>query len=161
VNENDDHTPLIYRVIGQMGLSADEADEAFSEGLVSLASAQLSYDPQKAVPIASWLAMNIRWSLSNWVKKERIRRSRSFRLEEIPEPTETRLSTLVEYSQVIAQVKSLLTDEEQLVILASACGFLGRELARHLGRSEAYVSEVKWQARQKLINELKVGGIDG
>lgn len=143
-----DNTPLIYRVIGQMRLGSEETEEAFSEGLVALAEAEKTFQPERGVPQANWLAQYIRWSLATWITKERQRQGQT-----LPMPVEVARrveSGRDEFNALMAQMAVILTEEERFVTLALAWGYKGKEVAKCLGRSQTYVSNVKHRARYKL-----------
>ena len=147
VADVSEHLPLLYRVIGQMGLSANEVDEAYSEGLVALTQAGNTYDPSRG-PLPHWLARNVRWNLLNWITSERRRQSHQFPIA--PEAPLKALSRPEGFSLVIAQANAILSEEERLVTFALAWGYSGKEVARYLKRSPSYVTGVKQQARAKL-----------
>lgn len=148
-----EHMPLIYRVIGQMGLSNYEIEEAYSEGLVAITEAARTFDPDKGVPPAYWLAQNIRWSLNTWIAKERRRQSRhspmGLEVSEVP------FSSPYGFGLTIAQANTILSEEERLVLYALAWGYKGTEVAKRLGRSSSYVTTVK-QAAQRKLRDAKI-----
>lgn len=147
----EDNTPLIYHVIGQMGLRSNEVDEAFSEALVSLAKAEKSFNPDKGVPRANWLAMNVRWDLLIWAGYERRRQAATMSLES----TEVPFSAFMDFAHSMRQIRAQLTEEEFLVVSALAWGYTGGEVAKVLRRSQTYVSDVKASAQAKLRQSLR------
>ena len=151
---NDDigqHVPLVYRVIGQLNLDLNEQDEAFSQGLVALAEAGISYKPERG-PLVNWLARNIRWSLLNWVTAERQRQSRQVPVD--PESPLRAQSKPDGFGWTLAQAKALLTEEEATVLEAIALGYSGKEISQRLGKTQTWVSDTKNGAQSKLRKVL-------
>lgn len=141
-----DHIKLIYRIINQMGLKGDNAEECFSESLVTITKAAQDYDPDKGVPVANWLAMNIRYGILNWLNAQHptVRLLPSVQLQRNPSNGRTELN------EVLGRVKTLLTDEERRIILATALGFTGKEIADALGVSPVEVFRKKKKIRLKI-----------
>ena len=140
------HLPLISRVIGQMGFKGDAAEEAFSEGLVALTEAARKYDPGRNVPVANWLAINIRWSLQTWRSKQHL----TFELpQHLLAPKRTEESS-AELKEVLTRAELILTPIERQVILAHAYGYKGREIAKTMGKSTGWVSKTLKRAQTKL-----------
>lgn len=142
------HLPLIHRVIGQLHLYGDMKEEAFSEALVSITEAAQTYDPSKGVPVAHWLAKNIRWSLATWIAKQKA-------TVELPVKTPVRaseeaLSARTELNLLLTRMKDLLSQDERLVLLYSAAGYKGIEIAKMSGMSPVQVSLLKTAAQRKL-----------
>lgn len=149
MNDPTTHIPLIYRVIGQMGLTASEADEAFSIGLLAITEGSLSYDPERQVPLANWLALNIRTSIYNWRKKQR-RTITSGLYHLWPHKDEQEISL----SEVVRIAERILTEQEKIVLFGIAAGFKGYEIAEKLHVSQKRVSIVKKRAQEKLKARL-------
>lgn len=146
VIDPSEHLKLIHRVIHQMGLHGDEAEEAYSESLVAITTAAQTYDPGKGVPLANWLAKNIRWGIQNWRHKQRP----SYPIMDVVETPRDVLSARTDFKAVLTQVEKLLTPLERQVILAGAWGYSGKEIARALKITEVEVSRAKTRARAKL-----------
>lgn len=141
-----EHLRLIHRVIYQMGLRGDLAEEAFSEGLVHITVGAQSYNPEKGVSVASWLAQNIRWGLYKWLDKQRP----AYNVDDIPLQTrEESFSKVIEYREVLGRLAKL-TELQRTVVLAEAFGFKGVEVARRLGVSPVSISKAKHRAMEKL-----------
>lgn len=154
------HLPLIGHVIKQMGLRGSTADEAFSEGLVAITKAAIKYDPGRNVPLANWLAQNIRWGINSWLEKERrinylipdqppaIDDTDNFMdAIEAPENVE---SSRAAFKEALALMERLLTAQERLILLATAWGYTGVEIAKSLNLSTVQVSVIKTKAQAKL-----------
>lgn len=142
-----EHLRLAHRVIGQMGLRGDIAEEAFSESLVLITEAAISYDESRNVPLANWLARNIRWGISKWLDKQKP----VMHMEEdfvFPERTEN-FTKVIEYRELLGRL-SKLTLMERTVVLSEAFGYKGIEVAKRLGISPVSVSKIKRRARRKL-----------
>ena len=151
------HLPLIHRVIKQLNLYGDMKEEAFSEGLVLITEAAKSYDPSREVPLANWLAKNIRWGLATWITKQKA-------TVELPatmplEGAQRALSARTELTLLLARMQELLTPQERAVILYSAAGYKGIELAKLTGLTPVRISNIKKAAQRKLQedNNLLVG----
>lgn len=143
------HIPLIHRVINQMGFEGTDREEAFSEGLVAITEAAIKYDPSKNVPVASWLARNIRWSLINWRNSQR----QTYQLEDVETPKDS-LTDRVELLEALFHVNQLPPIQRQ-IILATARGIPGKRIAESLGITEVAVSRAKKKAQEKLRELLK------
>lgn len=149
MEELDQHIPLIYRVIGQMGLKGDTAEEAFSEGLVAITIASTTFNPDKDVPLANWLAMNVRWSLRRWIAKQH----QNIPLEYLPsEPEHPEIP--IEFNEVIDKMQSVLSEKERKVLLAHAYGFTGKRISEVMKISEKQVTQIKQRAQRKLKKEF-------
>lgn len=144
------HLPLINRVIRQLNLRGDMAEEAFSEGLVVLTEASQKYDPSHEVPLVNWLGLNLRWSLMSWLDKQH---------HTVPLPTiagkeleslNTRPDHRVELKETLARMETLLTYQERQVIIALALGYTGEQIAKALDITPVKVSRLKKKAREKL-----------
>lgn len=167
------HLPLIHRVISQMHLYGDMKEEAYSEGLVAITEAAQTYDPSKGIPVAHWLAKNIRWSLATWIAKQRVNVSleaRPLRLvgdkerDIVPNPSigsrlearegsEEAFSRRIELNSLLGRMQELLTQDERLVLLYHAAGYKGIEIAKMSGMSPVQVSLLKTAAQRKLRDE--------
>lgn len=141
-----EHIRLIYRVINQMGIKYSDKDEAFSEGLVALTEAAQTFDPERNVPVAAWLARNIRWSLKTW-------RANQYWSYQIPVQAEAKESVdyRTEFNEVLKKLSSVLSPREQLILLATALGYNGVEVAKFLHLEPMAVSRRKAKIRKKLI----------
>lgn len=139
-----EHLNLVRRVIRQMGLQGDDAEEAFSESLLTITEAAQKYDPSRSVPLANWLARNVRWGIINWM-----RRTRTW----YPIPDAQPARDTFENSEYVNELLELLrklTPREQYVLVASAAGYTGKEIAKRMGISATKVSEIKYEAKVKL-----------
>lgn len=146
-----EHIPLIYRVIHQMHLVGDTAEEAFSEALVAITVAAQTYDPGYNVPVANWLARNIRWSLQTWLHKQHA----TVDISIIPiENTRETLQSKTELNDVLMLARNILTPMEYEVIMADAAGYSGREIAKHLGMPAVWVSRTKFKGQEKMRNNF-------
>lgn len=135
-----------------MSLYGDMKEEAFSEGLVLITEAAKTYDPGKGVPVANWLAKNIRWGLATWVARQKA-------TVELPVKTPVRaseeaLSARTELALLLGRMQALLTTDERLVLLYSAAGYKGIEIAKMSGMSPVQVSMLKTAAQRKLKEEI-------
>ena len=130
-----------------MGLRGDTAEEAFSESLVIITEAAMSYDPRHNVPLVNWLGRNIRWGLYKWLDKQHpavnIDDTMPLRARE------ESFSKVIEYRELLDRL-ARLTELERTVLLAEAFGWKGVEVARKLGISPVRVSKIKHRARKKL-----------
>lgn len=144
-----EHIPLIYRVINQMGLKGDIADEAFSEGLVILTKASQSFDSSKNIPVANWLAMKIRWSLKKWLWQ--YRRPITY-IGNYYQYIET-IDFKVELDETLEIAKTILTNEEYLCLIGEALGLKGYEIAKQIQKSNAQVTRIKQRAIRKITSE--------
>ena len=155
------HLPLIHRVINQMHLYGDLKEEAYSEGLVVIAEAAKEYDPSKGVPVAHWLAKNIRWGLATWITKQREtvsldrpRGPNNKSLYDVPKEAlaapQDALSGRTELTELLGRMQQILTQDERLVLLYSAAGYKGIEIAKMSGMSPVQVSLLKTSAQKKL-----------
>jgi RNA polymerase sigma factor (sigma-70 family) len=140
------HLPLINRVINQMGLIGDEAEEAYSESLVTITKAAKKYDPSYNVPVANWLAQNIRFGIQKWRSRQKLYLPIS-----MPIMAQQDISDIsITLKETIEQLEILLTPLEKQVILATAIGYTGQEIARALNTYPVAVSRAKKRAREKL-----------
>lgn len=166
------HLALAHRVIGQMGLYGDMKEEAYSESLVLITEAAQSFDPSKGVPVAAWLAKNIRWGLATWISKQKttysidsptfqkgIERENGFPIIPTPlqarEASEEAISRRIELSDLLGRMQVLLTSDERLVLLYHAVGYKGIEIAKMSGMSPVQISLLKTAAQKKLRQEDK------
>jgi RNA polymerase sigma factor (sigma-70 family) len=152
-----------------MGLYGDMKEEAFSEGLVAITEAAKTYDPSKGIPVAHWLAKNIRWSLATWITKQRATLSVEASLpwqkinweatspttlrdtlEAVKEGSQDALSARTELASLLRRMQVLLTQDERLILLYSAAGYKGIEIAKMSGLSPVQVSILKTGAQRKL-----------
>lgn len=140
------HLGLIHHVIKQMGITGTDAEEAFSESLVTIVVAAEEYDPSRNVPLANWLAKNIRWRIQNM----RAAQHATLPLEAVIEPSREAITSLIEYKEVLARLETLLTTEERQVILAGAIGFKGIEIAKALHTTPVQISRIRKRALEKL-----------
>jgi RNA polymerase sigma factor (sigma-70 family) len=140
------HIPLIHRVIGQMGLKGDLAEEAFSESLVTITEAAQSFDPDKGVPLANWLARNIRWGISHWLTKQR----GEIPLEFLPEPPLAPESMRLELKEVLRRADKILAPKEKLILMAIALGYSGAEIAKELEMTPVRITVITQSIQKKL-----------
>lgn len=140
------HIGLIHHVIRQMGITGTDAEEAFSESLVTIVEAAEQYDPGRNVPLANWLAKNIRWRIQNMRAAQRA----TVPLEAVIEPSRDALLGVIQYREVISRLDKILTIEERQVVLAGAIGFKGIEIARALKITPVQVTRIKQRALEKL-----------
>lgn len=153
MNEIDasQHIRLIYRVVGQMGLTEDDAEEAASEGLVALTKACQSFDKNRGVPLASWLAKNIRWSINNMRKRNSRILGRAVELKpDFASVTSSIDGSKTELTELIRQAERILTPVELQIIMAGAWGYKQSEIAKKLNMSPVAVFRAKKKARAKL-----------
>lgn len=143
------HLPLVHRVINQMHLYGDMKEEAFSEGLVLVTEAAQTYDPNRGVPVAHWLAKNIRWGLATWISKQRYATPLPSK-EPASEGSERALSARTELASLLGRMQVLLSQDERLVLLYSAAGYKGIEIAKMSGMTPVQVSLLKTAAQKKL-----------
>jgi RNA polymerase sigma factor (sigma-70 family) len=141
-----EHIGLIYHVINQMHIPNEIKDEAFSEGLVAVSEAAIKFDENRNVALASWLAKNIRWSLSTWRAKQRP----TMPINPSQQPCAAGDFSLVELKEVLVLVHKNLTINEQKVLLWLACGFTGIEIANRLNISSVAVTRHKQSGQRKL-----------
>lgn len=159
------HIRLCHRVIGQMGLPEAIADEAFSESLIYLTEAAETFDPTRNVPVASWLANNVRWKLRNWlrthkptvsidqIETDRTQSAGQFRAGISLKHAIARdghSDTLVEYEDLLSK----LTERERVCLLSEVYGYPGIEVAKRLGITAVAVSRAKSSARKKMKDEI-------
>lgn len=144
------HLPLIHRVIGQLHLYGDMKEEAFSEGLVLVTEAAQTYDPSRGVPVANWLAKNIRWGLATWIAKQKATVELKANAAIAQEGSQTALSARTELNLLLTRMRDLLSQDERLVLLYSAAGYKGIEIAKMSGMSPVQVSLLKTAAQRKL-----------
>ena len=144
------HLPLVHRVIGQMHLYGDMKEEAFSEGLVAITEAAQTYDPSKGIPVAHWLAKNIRWSLATWITKQKATVELKTNAAIAHQGSEKALSARTELALLLGRMQELLTQDERLVLLYHAAGYKGIEIAKMSGMSPVQVSLLKTAAQKKL-----------
>lgn len=125
-----EHLRLISRVIGQMGLYGDTAEEAFSEGLVHITIAAKSYDPTKGIPVPNWLARNIKWGILNWLRTQR----QAYPIKDtVYEDKRPELQIKVEFNELLDKINSLLSERDKNILLATAAGYSGIDIAKRLG----------------------------
>lgn len=141
-----EHIPLIYRVIHQMGLSPDQAEEAFSESLVTITEAAKTYDPSKNVPVANWLAQNIRWGIYRWLGQQKP----LIPLEFLPEEPHAAENASAELKEVLRKADKVLDKREKLVLMGLALGYSGREIATAMGINPVMVTVIKQRVQRKL-----------
>lgn len=140
-----EHIPLIHYVIRQMGLTGSDAEEAFSEGLVSVTVAALRYDPERNMPIANWLARNIRWDIKTMRSKQRVH----LPITPTAEASRDAIATSIDMEDVRGRL-ARLTDRERKVILYTAFEFKEREITEKLGITIKQLKHAKYMARRKL-----------
>lgn len=136
-------------MINQIGLNPDQADEAFSESLVTITEAAQSYDPSKGVPLANWLAQNIRWGIYHWLNKQRI----TIPLEALVEEPEAAENSYTELKEVLQKAEKVLNEKEKQVLMGIALGYKGREIAKALGIHPVMVTVIKQRVQKKLKEE--------
>ena len=144
-----EHLGLIPHVIRQMGLKGDLAEEAYSEGLVSIVKAAKKFDPSKdknGKLLAAWLAKNLRWDIQNMLAKVKPVQPLEVALESATMPQNDRS----EFNQLVERAKKLLTPTEHKILMASAFGYRNEEIARALKIMPATVTALKRSARIKL-----------
>lgn len=151
------HLPLIQRVISQMNLSEWERDEAFSEGLVAITEAAKSYDPKYNVPVASWLAKNIRWSIKSWQLKQMYNWSQPYP-EVVVAPDHQELESRAALQDLVRLIQQHLTERQKWIIVGTALGYEGKEIAKALGIGEMTVVRERRKAQAKLKEFLDEGG---
>lgn len=174
------HIPLIYRVCNQMGIHGTDAEEAFSLGLVAIVEAAIKYDPTRNVPVANWLARNIRWSLQSWRRDQRTRENYEAPAEVSAAvihnfaessqgtsgtPNVTKLigntaklsadnvSTFAGRQDLCEAINSLPPVERQ-VIIASIQGYSGLDISKALRITPVAVSRARTKAHAKLREAL-------
>lgn len=148
------HLALINRVISQMGLRGDVAEEAFSEGLVIITEASQKFDPNKQVPVANWLALNIRWSLRNWLRKQHLAISIESSTGGFIDDKAS-ADNGFELKETLARIETLLSQEERFIVLASAIGYSGEEIAHVLKIAPSWVSRLKKRAQRKIKEAMQ------
>lgn len=141
-----EHIRLVSRVIGQMNLRGDEAEEAFGEGQVALVKAAKSFNPAAGKPLANWLANNVRWDIKDWRRRQKY--TLSLKNTYISQNNQAVIRS--EFAEIIEKMEKMLTPLEYQVILAGAWGYSGREIARTLEITPVKVSKTKKKAREKL-----------
>lgn len=147
-----EHLGLIYRVVNQMGLRGDYAEEAISEGLVAITKAAQSFDPSREVPLASWLAKNLRWEIASWVRKQRATVPLLPTMG-LQTPRDV-LSAHSNLTQVLIAAQKILTAKERKILLAVGMGYSSREISIALNLSESAINLIKFRARKKLREEI-------
>ncbi len=174
------HLPLINRVIGQIGLRGDIAEEAYSEGLVAITEAAQTYDPAKG-PLAHWLANNIKWRILDWRNREIGFRGVPIMNNHGPEgergytgfhtsgkgaltSPEIEIGTAFldvedeinhtelshELREVLRLIELVCNAREKQVILLTAVGYKGSEICKLIGMTPVQVTRAKQSARMKL-----------
>jgi RNA polymerase sigma factor (sigma-70 family) len=147
-----DHLRIIHRVINQMGITGDMAEEAYSESLVIITQASQSFDPNKNVPVANWLAKNIHWSLKRWLWQQH-RQQNVFKYiqdNQYAKEDANYMEIHTQLSETVAKAKEILTKEEYFCVMAKAFGYKGKELAKILNTSEVQISRIRQMAIKKL-----------
>lgn len=147
------HFPIIHHVITQMGLNEWERDEAFSEGLVAITEALRSFDPDKG-QLAGWLARNIRWSIKSWQIKQNYNWSKPYP-PVVMSTDHLSLESKVMFNDLLRLIGSELTKREQVILMATAVGYNGKEIAEYLKVSEMTVVRSRRSAQAKLRALLK------
>lgn len=145
----EDHLKLIHRVINQMGLYGDTAEEAYSQGLVAIVEAGNSYDKNKG-PLANWLANNIRWSINGFLRKQKYCVSFPITIEY---PREVIEST-TNFNELVLEMSKRLTKIENTVLALTALGYSGVEISKKLRVSSVQITRIKIKARAKLADLL-------
>lgn len=175
------HLALIHRVVNQMGIVGSDKEEAFSEGLVAITVAAQKYDPKRGVPLANWLAKNIRWSLQNWRSEQRRRSdfeaphatsqvlvhnvmesagtsavgpSTARYIRGLSAATVTSLENHIALREAFVKMNEILTPLERNVIILHAMDIPGIEIAKRLGITTVTVSRTKNKAQAKLREAL-------
>lgn len=173
------HLPLINRVIGQIGLRGDLAEEAFSEGLVAITEAAQTYNPEKG-PLAHWLANNIKWRILDWRNREigfrgvPIMNNQGNETERgytgfhtsgrmsldwdinigtshLDIEDETNHTELSnELKEVLRLIDLVCNAREKQVMLLTAIGYKGSEICKLIGMTPVQVTRAKQSARMKL-----------
>lgn len=141
-----EHIGLVGHVVRQMGISGDLAEECFSEGLVILAVASQKFDESRSLPLANWLARNLRWGISNWLSRQRP----TVELPEAIEAPRDPIWSQIELKEVLVLAKEILEPAEFLVVMGKAYGYKGKEMAKVLGCSEGQVSRLHQRGVAKL-----------
>lgn len=173
------HLPLIHRVIKQIGLQGDLAEEAFSEGLVAIVEAAQTYNPEKG-PLAHWLANCIKWRILDTRKNEL--RYRGFPIlndhgaegERGPTGFHTSgkfandtdidigtafldLEDTIDHGELSRELKEIMkaidsecSPREKQVIILTAVGYKGSEICKLIGMTPVQVTRAKQSARAKL-----------
>lgn len=79
----EQHYPLVWSIARKYSRenNADDSD-AFAEGLLAMAKAVESYDPEKPASLTTWIKNCVNWALLDWY---RLRRSKAFSCVEYPE----------------------------------------------------------------------------
>lgn len=151
------HLGLLGHVIRQMGLRGDLAEEAYSEGLVTLTVACQNYDEARGLPLAHWLARNVRWSILNWMNKQHQEIPYALQSGVVVEPIErSNTEVTVLLKEVITVAKEILQPQEFLAVMGKAYGYKGKELARAMNCSQGQVSKLQQRGIRKLKAEINL-----
>jgi RNA polymerase sigma factor (sigma-70 family) len=129
-----------------MGISENERDEAFSESLVAITEAAQSFDPTKG-SVAGWLARNIRWSIKTWQLKQMYNWQ-----HQIPVTVEAKddLADRVAYNDLLRLMDKELTARQRTILLATAAGYKGKEIAAALQVGEMTIVRERRKAQTRL-----------
>ena len=77
------HYPLVWSIARKYSRENNSEDsDAFAEGLLAMAKAVESYDPEKPASLTTWIRSNVNWALLDWY---RLRKSKAFSCVESPE----------------------------------------------------------------------------
>jgi RNA polymerase sigma factor (sigma-70 family) len=79
----EQHYPLVWSIARKYSRENNSEDsDAFAEGLLAMAKAVESYDPEKPASLTTWIKNRVNWALLDWY---RLRKSKAFSCVEYPE----------------------------------------------------------------------------
>lgn len=127
-------------------------DEAKSQALLDVTRSMRSFKPEKGVPLAAYLARDIRFCILNWQQRE-YKRTHLEIGEWIPAPDRGFGKFALE--EVIEIAQKCLSRGEYVALIGSAVGFTTSELERAICPSEMSLRKLQRSAREKLMGELR------
>ena len=150
-----EHLGLIGHVVRSMSIPPYLHDEACSEGLVLLAIAAPRYDPSYGVPAGAYLAQRLRWGLKSWQQRELRQRAEELPLD-VPLSHEEAIEARRLLDQLIYVAARRLNAPEYVALLGAVYGARQEELAAVLRKSASQLAALRYSARTKLRQELRL-----
>lgn len=150
-----EHLGLIHHMVNAVGVPSHLHDEAFSEGLVLLAYAAVSYDEEHGVPEGAYLAQRLRWGLTSWMRRE-IRHVTSKLDDRHPYSHEAEIEARRALDRLIFVAARTLNAPEYVALLGLVYGVRQEELAAILQKNATQLEALRLSARAKLRHELRV-----
>jgi RNA polymerase sigma factor (sigma-70 family) len=130
------HYPLVWSIARKYSREQNAEDsDAFAEGLLAMAKAVESYDPEKPASLTTWIQNNVKWAMLDYY---RLRKSKAFQCVESPELIADDHPEKADYDliQNLRESAELFTGKLRSIFIGRLNGLTFAEIGDSLGCSK-------------------------